>query len=306
MTPTVEERSQAHQEKLLASINRIGMRTHLEILRHLKVEWQREADDRVERGNQFWYDGHIGIDVRTTDVMYLPSLAGGESGASMTAPAPGRPGIRRRNGPMPTRKHSEENAAIKKLATQMTERTSRQGMERIRAHLENMTLEQRKILAERGVEPLRWFFLVQAATKYHQQRSKSNKSRKELYNAKQQGKAKELRRKAAAHRAPLSAIETPNYDIARAGRGNDKTSRPIGSTNGTGEGTWREIQERGNLDQKNDGASHKRSKISKLRAESGVALSRAQISNDHGRKFPPSPIVEAEDTIVVGGSVSGS
>jgi hypothetical protein len=48
MTPTLEERSRAHQEKLLASINRIGMRTHLEMLRHLKVEWQREADDRVE------------------------------------------------------------------------------------------------------------------------------------------------------------------------------------------------------------------------------------------------------------------
>jgi hypothetical protein len=310
MTPTVEERSQAHQEKLLASINRIGMRTHLEILRHLKVEWQREADDRVERGNRFWYDGPIGIDVRTTDVMYFPSLAGGRSGASMTAPAPGRPGIRQQNKPMPAWKHSEEKAAIKKLATQMAERTSQRGMARIRDHLENMTLQQRKILAEKGAEPLRWFFLVQAATKCRQQRSKSNENQKELYISKQQGKAKELRRKAAqdgAHRAPLSAIETPNYDMARTGRGKDKTSRPIGSTNGTGKGTWREIQERNNWNQKNDGASHRRSKIFKLRADSAVALSRAQIFNDHGREFPTSPIVEAVgDTIVVGGSGSGS
>jgi hypothetical protein len=294
MTPTVEERSQTHQEKLLASINRIGMRTHLEILRHLKVEWQREADDRVERGNRFWYDGPIGIDVRATDVMYFPSLAGGQSGASMTAPAPGRPGIRQRNKPMPAWKHSEEKAAIKKLATRMAERTSRQDMARIKVHLETITPEQRKILAKRGAEPLRWFFLVQAAMRYRQQRSKSNENQKELYVAKQQGKAKGLRRKAAkdaAHRAPLPAIET----------------RPIGSTNGTGEGTWREIHGRDNLDQKNDGASHRRSKISELRAESAVASSQAQIFNDHRRLFPTSPIVEAaEDTIVVGGSGSGS
>src|SRR4051794_1544310 len=125
MTPTLKERSQAHQEKLLASINRIRMRIHLEMLRHLKVEWQREADDGVERGDQFWYDGPIGIDVRTTDVMYLPSLAGEQSSASMTAPAPSRTGIRQLNKPVPVWKYSKkEKAAIKKLATQMAERTS--------------------------------------------------------------------------------------------------------------------------------------------------------------------------------------
>jgi hypothetical protein len=310
MTPTGEIRSQAHQEMLLASVNRIGMRTHIDLLRHLKVEWQREADDRVERGNRFWYDGPIGIDVRTTDVMYFPSLAGGQSGASMAAPAPERPGIRQKNKPMPGWRHSEEKVAIKKLATQMAGRASQQGMARIRVHLKNMTLKQRKILAEKGAEPLRWFFLIQAATKYRLQRSKSNENQKGLYIAKQQGKAKKPRRKAgedAAHRAPLLAIETPNCDIARTGRRKDKISRPIASTNGTGEGTWREIQERDNLDQKNDGASHKRSKILGLRAESAVALSRAQIFNDRGREFPTSPIVEAmEDTIVVGGSGSGS
>jgi hypothetical protein len=306
MTPTVGARSQAHQEMLLASINRIGMWTHLEILRHLKVEWQREADDRVERGNRFWYDGPIGIDMRTTDVIYFPSPAGGQSGASMAAPAPGRPGICQQNKPIPGWKHSEEKAAIKKLATQMAGRTSQQGMARIRVHLENMTPEQRKILAEKGAGPLRRLFLIQTATKYRQQRSKSNENQKGLYIAKQQGKAKKLRRKTSAHRAPLLAIETPNCDMARAGRGKDKISRPIGSTNDTGEGTWREIQEWDNLDQKNDGASYRRSKILELRAESAVALSRAQIFNDHGREFPPSPVVEAmEDTIVVGGSGSG-
>jgi hypothetical protein len=306
MTPTVGEGSQAHQEMLLASINRIGMWTHLEILRHLKVEWQREADDRVERGNRFWYDGPIGIDMRTTDVIYFPSPAGGQSGASMAAPAPGRPGIRQQNKPIPGWKHSKEKAATKKLATQMAGRTSQQGMARIRVRLENMTPEQRKILAEKGAGPLRRLFLIQTATKYRQQRSKSNENQKGLYIAKQQEKAKKLRRKASAHRAPLPAIETPNYDMARAGRGKDKISRPIGSTNGTGEGTWREIRERDNLDQKNDGASYRRSKILGLR-ESAVALSRAQIFNDHGREFPSSPVVEAmEDTIVVGGSGSGS
>jgi hypothetical protein len=296
MTPTVGEGSQAHQEMLLASINRIGMWTHLEILRHLKVEWQREADDRVERGNRFWYDGPIGIDMRTTDVIYFPSPAGGQSGASMAAPAPGRPGI-----------DSEKKAAIKKLATQMAGRASQQDTARIRVHLENMTPEQRKILAKKGAEPLRWLFLIQTATKHRQQRSKSNENQKGLYIAKQQEKAKKLRRKASAHRASLPAIETPNCDTARAGRGKDKISKPIGSTNGTGEDTWREIRERDNLDQKNDGASYRRSEILEFRAESAVALNRAQIFNDHGREFPPSPVVEAmEDTIVVGGSGSGS
>jgi hypothetical protein len=74
MTPAAEDRSQVRQNWLLAKANRVGMQVHLEAFRQWNAEWQRRADDRVERRDRSWHAGPVGIDVRTTEVTYSPGL----------------------------------------------------------------------------------------------------------------------------------------------------------------------------------------------------------------------------------------
>jgi hypothetical protein len=74
MMPASEELGQIRQDEQLANVNQIGMRKHLAMLKQWNAEWRRQADDRVERGNRSWHAGPVGIDVRTTEVVYFPGL----------------------------------------------------------------------------------------------------------------------------------------------------------------------------------------------------------------------------------------
>ena len=73
--------------------------------------------------------------------------------------------------PLPTWKPSkEDNETINKLAAQMAERTPQEDIAKIRANLDNMTVQQREIMTQKGVDPLLYFFRTQAAKEYRRQK----------------------------------------------------------------------------------------------------------------------------------------
>jgi hypothetical protein len=73
--------------------------------------------------------------------------------------------------PLPKWKPSkEDNDAINKLAVQMAEKTPQEDIAKIRANLDNMTMQQREIMSQKGVDPLRYFFRTQAAKEYRRQK----------------------------------------------------------------------------------------------------------------------------------------
>jgi hypothetical protein len=73
----------------------------------------------------------------------------------------------------PWKPTNEDNEAINKLAVQMAEKTPQEDIAKIRANLDNMTTQQREIMNQRGVDPLRYFFRTQAAKEYRRQKMKA-------------------------------------------------------------------------------------------------------------------------------------
>jgi KIX domain len=70
----------------------------------------------------------------------------------------------------PWKPTKEDNEAINKLAVQMAEKTPQADIAKIRANLDNMTVQQREIMSQKGVDPLRYFFRTQAAKEYRRQK----------------------------------------------------------------------------------------------------------------------------------------
>jgi hypothetical protein len=70
----------------------------------------------------------------------------------------------------PWKPTKEDNDAINKLAAQMAEKTPQEDIAKIRANLDNMTMQQREIMSQKGVDPLRYFFRTQAAKEYRRQK----------------------------------------------------------------------------------------------------------------------------------------
>jgi hypothetical protein len=62
----------------------------------------------------------------------------------------------------PWKPSKEDNEAINKLTAQMAEKTSREDIVKIRANLDNMTVQQRELMNQKGVGPLVYFFRTQA------------------------------------------------------------------------------------------------------------------------------------------------
>jgi hypothetical protein len=57
----------------------------------------------------------------------------------------------------------EDNEAINKLAAQIAEKIPQEDIAKIRANLDNITMQQREIVSQRGVNPLPYFFRHLAA-----------------------------------------------------------------------------------------------------------------------------------------------
>jgi hypothetical protein len=73
--------------------------------------------------------------------------------------------------PLPPWKPSkEDNEAINKLAAQMAERTPQADIAKTRANLDNITMQQREIMNQKGLDPLVYFFRTQAAKEYRRQK----------------------------------------------------------------------------------------------------------------------------------------
>lgn len=70
----------------------------------------------------------------------------------------------------PWKPSKEDNEAINKLAAQMAEATPVADIAKIRANLDGMTAQQREIMRQKGVEPLVYFFRIQAAKEYRRNR----------------------------------------------------------------------------------------------------------------------------------------
>jgi hypothetical protein len=70
----------------------------------------------------------------------------------------------------PWKPTKEDNEAINKLAVQMAENTPQEDMAKIRANLDLLTTQQRELLYQKGVDPVRYFFRTQAAKEYRRQK----------------------------------------------------------------------------------------------------------------------------------------
>jgi KIX domain len=71
---------------------------------------------------------------------------------------------------LPWKPSREDNDAINKLAAQMAEKTPQEDIAKIRANLDNMTVQQREIMNQKGVDPLVYFFHTQAVKEYRRQK----------------------------------------------------------------------------------------------------------------------------------------
>ena len=72
----------------------------------------------------------------------------------------------------------EDNEAINKLAAQMAEKTPQEDIAKIRANLDNMTVQQRELMNQKGVDPLVYFFRTQAAKEYRRQKMNAMAARR--------------------------------------------------------------------------------------------------------------------------------
>jgi hypothetical protein len=320
MTLVAEDSSQVRQKQLLAQVNRIGMRAHLEAFRQWNVEWQRQADDRVERRDWSWHAGPVGIDVRTTEVTYSPGLEPRPSSGRMARSTPERSRVEQQQTSKLTWRNLSKEAkeAIDKLAAQMAESVCEEDKARIRTNMDAIPIQKHETLTQNGVDPLFYYFRTRAMKQYRGQCNQSHGTEEGLVPNKSFGKRKYkaagLRRKGAenqASRAPLAAIAIPNSRRAaaqpeRCGIPRPRRSRTVpGNVKPKEAAIWRQIQSVDNQEQEIAKASRKRRKTTASQAALVQPGSQAEEIEVDGRGNTSTRSVEVmEDTIVVGENLS--
>ena len=314
-----KELSQRPQIELLAHVNRIGMRKHVDILRQWNVEWQRRADERVEQGNRFWHCGHLTTDVSSCEETFYPEWERILSRMLVDAAALGGP--QQKKFVPACRSSNEDRLAIDKLAAEMACRTSQEDKAVIRAAMGSVAAQQGGEPTRKGGDTLPDFFHAQAV-KAHNLRMKEPSDEKKMgaYGPtdKPQGQAQSTRRPRNRHpacRAPLAEIEIPNGARVCARLEVRRISRPQRRGGGskrsvsTGSVPFRHGMYRSAIPvlERAAEASSTRAKTSNLHTSVTCSGSQVRIFEDPGREVITAlGTDEVADTIVVGDNGSGS
>jgi hypothetical protein len=267
MTPAAEDSSQVRQNQLLAEVNRVGMQVHLEALRQWNVEWDRQADDRVEGRNRYWHAGPVRMDVMTTEVTYSPRLEVRPSRGRMARPTPKCSRAEQQQKPkLSWRNLSKEvKDAIDKCAAQMVEKASEEDKTRIRANMDTMSIQKREILARKSIDPVFYYFRTRAMKQYRGQSSQSDGAEEGLAPNSSIGKPKDTAAGLRHKKAENQAI--PNSNQAQAQPEKCGMSKPgrIRTVSGDDRleeaAIWRQTQTIDNQEQEIGTASRKRRKI---------------------------------------------